>query len=165
MQQSRTTPRPAGRPPRAPRPVRLARGLGVAALTLVLGACGGSAAPGSAPSGSTSSAGATSSAASPSASAPAASATADALTIDITMTGDSVSPNGAKIDARVGQRVVLHVTSDTADEVHAHTGGDGYELEVPAGKPTTGSFTLDSPGSFEVESHGREKVLAILEVR
>ena len=87
------------------------------------------------------------------------------LTIAITMTGDSVSPSGQKIDATVGQSVVLRVTSDIADEVHAHTGGDGYELEVPAGEPTTGTFVLESPGSFEIESHHREKVLAILNVR
>lgn len=100
------------------------------------------------------------------AASPAGSAaTAAPLTIDITMTGDSVTPNGQKIDAAVGQQVVLRVTSDTADEVHAHTGGDGFELEVPAGKPVTGTFTLNSPGSFEVESHHRAKVLLILNVR
>lgn len=92
-------------------------------------------------------------------------ATPGALTIDITLTGDSVTPNAEKLDATVGQQVVLRVTSDTADEVHAHTGGVGYELEVPAGRPVTGTFTLDSPGSFEVESHHREKVLVILNVR
>ena len=34
--------------------------------------------------------------------------------------------------------MVLNVTSDQDDEIHAHTGGDGYELEVTAGKPATG---------------------------
>ena len=99
--------------------------------------------------------------------APSASSatTAATLTVDITMTGDTVEPNGQKIDVPVGQQVELRVTSDIADEVHAHTGGDGFELAVPAGEPTTGSFTLDSPGSFEVESHHREKVLVILNVR
>ena len=91
--------------------------------------------------------------------------TAATLIVDITMTGDTVEPNGQKIDAAVGQQVVLRVTSDIDDEVHAHTGGNGFELEVPAGQPTTGTFTLDSPGSFEVESHHREKVLVIFNVR
>jgi hypothetical protein len=93
------------------------------------------------------------------------SSSADELRLVITITGSTVSPNGKKVDARVGQQVVLDVTSDAADEVHAHTGGDGYELEVPAGRPTTGRFTLDSPGSFEIESHRLEKVLVILNVR
>lgn len=99
--------------------------------------------------------------------APSASSatTAATLTVDITMTGDTVEPNGQKIDVPVGQQVELRVTSDIADEVHAHTGGEGFELAVPAGTPATGTFTLDSPGSFEVESHHREKVLVILNVR
>ena len=60
---------------------------------------------------------------------------------------------------------MLNVTSDQADEIHAHTGGDGYELEVAAGKKVTGSFTLTSPGSYEVESHHLEKTIVILNAR
>ena len=106
------------------------------------------------------------SAAGPSTSAGSAAATPDAgaLRIDISIAGGQVTPSGKKITAKVGQQVVLAVTSDTADEVHAHTGGDGYELEVPAGKTTTGTFTLDQPGSFEVESHHLEKIVVILNV-
>jgi len=125
------------------------------AAGLLLTGCGGAA-------------GTSSTSADPSASGTNSASTAPTpapVTIAITMTGDSVSPNGQKIDATVGQSVVLQVTSDIADEVHAHTGGDGYELEVPAGKPTTGTFVLASPGSFEIESHHREKILAILNVR
>ena len=86
------------------------------------------------------------------------------LTIPITIAGGQVTPNGQKILASVGQPVVLQVTSDEADEIHAHTGGDGYELEVPAGTPTTGTFTPTSPGSFEIESHHLEKVIVVLNV-
>ena len=32
-------------------------------------------------------------------------------------------------------------------------------------KPARGSFTLDSPGSFEVESHHLEKIIVILNAR
>ncbi len=56
------------------------------------------------------------------------------------------------------------ITSDEADEIHAHTGGDGFELEVPAGPPTTGEFTPTQPGSVEVESHHLAKGLVILNV-
>ena len=55
------------------------------------------------------------------------------LTIPITIAGGQVQPNGEKITAALGQKIVLQVTSDEADEIHAHTGGDGYELEVPGG--------------------------------
>lgn len=86
------------------------------------------------------------------------------LTIPITIAGGQVQPNGEKISASLGQPVVLQVTSDEADEIHAHTGGDGYELEVPANQPTTGEFTPTQPGSFEIESHHLEKVIVILNV-
>jgi hypothetical protein len=88
-----------------------------------------------------------------------------ALTINIKIANGKVDPNGKKIDASVGQEVILQVTSDMDDEIHAHTGGAGYELEVKANEPTTGTFTLPTPGSFEVESHHLEKIIVILNVR
>jgi hypothetical protein len=94
------------------------------------------------------------------------SAAADQLTIDITIADGQVTPNGKKLDVKVGQTIVLNVTSDEHDEVHAHTGeGDGYELEAPAGKKVSGTFSLDAPGSYEVESHHLEKVIVILNAR
>jgi hypothetical protein len=84
------------------------------------------------------------------------------LTINIVISKGKTVPSGKKIDVRVGQKVILNVTSDTDDEIHAHTGGDGYELPVKAGTPSKGSFTLESPGSFEVESHHLEKIIVIL---
>ena len=85
-----------------------------------------------------------------------------ALTINITITKGKTIPSGEKINVRVGQKVILNVISDTDDEVHAHIGGDGYELPVKAGTQAKGEFTLDSPGSFEVESHHLEKIIVIL---
>ncbi len=87
------------------------------------------------------------------------------MTIDITIADGQVTPNGKKINVEVGQTIVLNVTSDEADEIHAHTEGDGYELEVPAGKKVTGKFAINSPGSYEVESHHLEKVIVILNAR
>jgi hypothetical protein len=87
------------------------------------------------------------------------------LTINIVIAKGKTIPSGAKINVRVGQKVILNVTSDTDDEIHAHTGGAGYEMQVQAGMPAKGSFTLDSPGSFEVESHHLEKIIVILNAR
>ena len=105
-----------------------------------------------------------------SSSAPSASTSAptpadQSLVVDISIKDDQVDPSGQKIDALVGQPVVLNVTSDMDDEIHAHTGGDGYELVIKAGQTTTGTFTLTSAGSFEVESHDLEKVIVILNAR
>jgi hypothetical protein len=88
-----------------------------------------------------------------------------ALTVNIVISKGKTTPNGEKINVRVGQEVILNVTSDTDDEIHAHIGGEGYELPVQAGTPAKGSFTLDSPGSFEVESHHLEKIIVILNAR
>jgi hypothetical protein len=52
-----------------------------------------------------------------------------------------------------------------ADEIHAHTAGNGYELEVKAGKPASGQFVASDTGSFEIESHKLNKIIAILNVR
>ena len=87
------------------------------------------------------------------------------LTINIEISGRKTIPNGEKINVRVGQQVILKVISDTDDEIHAHIGEEGYELPVRAGRPARGSFTIDSPGSFEIESHHLEKIIVILNAR
>jgi hypothetical protein len=42
----------------------------------------------------------------------------------------------------LGNPTAVGVTSDTDDEVHAHIGGPGYELQVKAGTPAKGEFTM-----------------------
>ena len=96
---------------------------------------------------------------------PSETRAAGAVTIDITIADGRVTHNGEKVNVEVGQTIVLNVTSDEHDEVHAHTVGDGYELEVPAGEQVSGKFTLDSPGSYPVELHHLEKVVVILNAR
>lgn len=157
-------------PPAARSPHRPA----VAAVALVvclgLAACGGPAAPGPAESTEPSPTAATSAPASagPTAtgSAMPSADTANRVVVDITIADGQVSPSGEKVEVAVGQEVQLNVTSDVDDEIHAHTdSADGYALEVKAGVPTTGRFTVGSAGSFEVESHDLEKIIVILNVR
>jgi len=141
---------------------------GAVALGMLLSGCTGPAEPQASASPSTvASAGETSSPASPSSVPPSSpSLNPDyALTINIAIANGKTIPNGEKINVRVGQKVILNVTSDTDDEVHAHIGGPGYELPVQAGTPAKGEFTIDSPGSFEVESHHLEKIIVILNAR
>lgn len=143
--------------PLRPVPVRVRPLAAAAVLCLVgaLAACGGASPdPGASPSAAVSSA-----------AAGGASTSSAALTIDITIADGTVTPNAERIDVARGTTVTLHVTSDADDEIHAHTAGDGYELEVRAGQPATGSFVASDVGSFEVESHHLDKVIAILNVR
>jgi hypothetical protein len=143
---------------------------GTMTLALLLGACTSSAEPETAASSAapvTSPAAPSSPATSPP-SPPASSPSLNAdyaLTINIEIARGKTVPSGEKINVRVGQKVILNVTSDTDDEIHAHIGGEGYELPVQAGTPAKGSFTIESPGSFEVESHHLEKIIVILNAR
>lgn len=138
---------------------------GLVAMGLLVGGCTSTAGPqasaspaaAASPGGPSSPAAAATSSASPN--------TANTLTIKITIVNGKTDPSGEKINVDVGETVVMNVTSDSDDEIHAHTGGNGYELEVKANEPTTGTFTVPSPGSFEVESHHLEKIIVILNAR
>jgi hypothetical protein len=139
---------------------------GAISLGLLLSGC----TSGAEPQATTSPAGGPSVSSSPatsptSSSASSLSASNNTMTIDITIANGKTTPNGEKINVPVGEKVILNVISDTDDEVHAHIGGPGYELEVKAGTPAKGEFTIDSPGSFEVESHHLEKIIVILNAR
>ena len=146
--------------------------------TLLLSACGGPADP--AATGSPSPAAASPSASpsataspspTPSTTSPTPSpsetttAAADEVVVDITIADGEVTPNGEKVDVDRGQEVVLNVTSDTDDEIHAHTG----RRRVRAGGRGRGAdhrqLQVASAGSFEVESHQLEKIIVILNVR
>jgi len=81
---------------------------------------------------------------------------------EIILNVDDPAQLGQTFDVALGQTVVLRLLSDTDQEYHVH----GYDLEkqAAAGVETTFEFTADTPGSFEVESHTTDKVLATLKV-
>lgn len=83
--------------------------------------------------------------------------------VEITLSGDSVTPNGEKLDVAVGDVLALTITSDHDDEIHIH--GIDIEIPVTAGETVTEEVTLEQTGSFEVESHHPAKVILILNVR
>ena len=62
-----------------------------------------------------------------------------------------------------GDRVVIVVKSDVADEIHLH----GYDrsTDVTAGGPARLPFTADVPGRFEVELESRGVQIADLTVQ
>jgi len=83
--------------------------------------------------------------------------------VRVTVTGGV--PRGGIVRAKVdeGDRVVLVVSSDVADEVHLH----GYDIsrDVAAGGTVRIQFTADVPGRFEVELEERGVQIAELTVQ
>jgi hypothetical protein len=85
-------------------------------------------------------------------------------TIDVTFKGDTVTPNGDRVEVEHGDDVTLDVTADKAGEIHVHSDPE-QELEYDAGTTTLTIKNLDRPGVVEVESHSLDKVIVQLEVK
>ena len=73
------------------------------------------------------------------------------------MTGSS-----GREEVRLGEQVVLRVSSDVPEQVHVH--GYDLEAEVPAGGTADIPVSATIPGVFEVELHESGKVLFQLRV-
>jgi hypothetical protein len=84
--------------------------------------------------------------------------------IEVTIDGESVTPNGERVEVAVGQDVELDLTADTPGEIHVHSSPE-QELEYDAGESTVTIKGIDKPGTVDVESHTLEKVIVQLEVR
>ena len=84
-------------------------------------------------------------------------------TIDITFKGDTVDPEGAKVEVKAGDPVQLHITADEPGEIHVHSSPE-QEIEYPSGT-TEKTLDLDQPGVVQVESHSLDKLILQLEVR
>jgi FtsP/CotA-like multicopper oxidase with cupredoxin domain len=78
----------------------------------------------------------------------------------ITVAGGTVSPLGANIRVRVGQRIRVTAVSDIAESIHIH----GYDvtLTVPSAVPGEISFTANQIGVFNIETHESGKLVAML---
>jgi plastocyanin len=115
----------------------------LAALTALfsLSACGGSSDAGASPSQS-----------------------ADVKKININIEGNSITPNGDRVNVKIGQPIQFVVTSDSEGEIHVHS---DPEKELTYNKGTTvlevGSF--DRAGVIEVESHALDKTIVQLQVQ
>jgi hypothetical protein len=74
--------------------------------------------------------------------------------------GDASGPE--QVELEQGQRLVLVVRADVADEVHVH----GYDLmeDVASGQPARFDFRVADPGRFDVELEQRQQLLTELVV-
>jgi plastocyanin len=87
-----------------------------------------------------------------------------AASFDVTIAHGEVTPSNATWQAKVGQPITVRVTSDAPDELHVHSSPD-HEFEVAAAPNQTFSFTVDVPGSVEIELHKLDRAVATLQVQ
>jgi hypothetical protein len=85
------------------------------------------------------------------------------LTIEITIAHGQVTPANATLQATVRQPITLHVTSDATDELHVHSVPD-HKFEVAATANQTFQFSVDVPGSVDVELHHLDRTVATIHV-
>ena len=90
---------------------------------------------------------------------------AKGVVIDIGLYGDrKPTPQGDRVEAKVGERITLRVTSATDEELHVHSDPE-HTFEVRPGKDQLFSFTVDRPGQVAVEAHHAGVTLVQLVVR
>jgi FtsP/CotA-like multicopper oxidase with cupredoxin domain len=85
-------------------------------------------------------------------------------TIQVTVSGDTVTPNGDRVQVAVGQRIDLVVTADAPGEIHVHSSPE-QEFEYKAGTQTLTLAPIEKPSIVDVESHTLEKTIVQLEAR
>lgn len=87
----------------------------------------------------------------------------DALIVEVTLEGDSVTPNAERIDAELGQTIVFRVTSDITTSIHGHATPE-FHWDV---EPGTTDFELryDEPVNVTIELHDPARTLVQLVVQ
>jgi plastocyanin len=86
------------------------------------------------------------------------------LTVNVTIANRQVNPSNATLQAKVGQPITFHITSDAADELHVHSVPD-HKFEIAAAPNQTFQFTVDVPGNVDVELHHLDRTIATIQVR
>ena len=135
----------------------------VACIAILLGGCGGEAAPTEPAPTVTETAPTTSGPEPTTAPEPKPKPRAQPMRIVVVVVG-GVPENGiVRATVQKGKQVVLVVRSDVADEVHLH----GYDVkrDVAAGGTARLPFVADLAGRFEVELEERHVLLAQVTVR
>lgn len=89
--------------------------------------------------------------------------TKNAVVIEVTFSGDEVTPNGERVKVAAGQPIELKVTADAPGEIHVHSTPE-QEVEYETGTHTYPLTAIDQPGLVDVESHALEVVIVQLQV-
>ena len=86
------------------------------------------------------------------------------LKIAVTVRGDTVTPNGERIDVTRGQEIRFDITADGSGQLHVHS-EPAQSFDYEAGTSTFRLTPIELPGVVEVEEEGLGKVIVQLEVR
>jgi hypothetical protein len=134
----------------------------VLVLTLSLAACAGENSDPARAAASTPVAAPTSTPSPAAAPSPSPSPTPTAQVIDVQYVDGQITGVDQRVPVKLGEQVLIRVTSDVTEEVHVH----GYDLyaDLVPGQTTEIGFVADLPGSYEVELHGAGRPLFQLRV-
>jgi hypothetical protein len=84
--------------------------------------------------------------------------------IKVSISGDTVTPNGDRVEVAVDQPIELQVTADAAGEIHVHSSPE-QEFQYDTGTTTLKLDPIKTPSVVEVESHTLDKTIVQLEAR
>jgi hypothetical protein len=87
----------------------------------------------------------------------------DPVTVQVSFEGDTVDPNGLRVEVSTGQSIELEITADAPGEIHVHSDPE-QSLSYDEGSSTVEIEGIDQPGVVDVESHDLDKVIVQLEV-
>jgi hypothetical protein len=93
---------------------------------------------------------------------PSDGGTTGSTVVHIKIRGNSVTPNGTRIQVKVGQPVILKIDADQGGEIHVHSTPEQH-IAFPQGKSTR-KLKIKTPGIIDVEDHALNKVIIQLEV-
>jgi hypothetical protein len=78
-------------------------------------------------------------------------ASVDEVMVDVTITGNDVTPVAQQVELAVGETLLLEINADRAGELHVHSTPEQFaNFEAGASKL---DFTFDKPGSVDIEEH------------
>ena len=100
----------------------------------------------------------------PSPNDPSAADPSGDVVVDIAVSDGTVTPQGDRVEMKVGQKVTLHLTSDAHETIHVHSEPE-HEFEIGKGDDIEKSFTIDTPGQIAVEAHLLDVTIVQLVVR
>jgi hypothetical protein len=85
------------------------------------------------------------------------------VTITVTEQAGEVDPLGEVVEVERGQEIELVVSSDAEDEFHLHSDPE-QEFPIEAASDQRFTFSIDTPGTYELESHELEVTIVKLQV-